>query len=79
MTAQELGHDRFFYRKLISNSTSIMLYLFELMGLYPQSSFKITEKETESFKELIQKLSDITSLAYSQTLATEYQLVNDSF
>lgn len=56
-----------------------MLYLFELMGLYPQSSFKITEKETESFKELIQKLSDITSLAYSQTLATEYQLVNDSF
>lgn len=40
--------------------------------------FGLTEKETEFFKELIQKLSDIMALAQPQTSTTDYQLVTAS-
>lgn len=56
----------------------IVLHLSECMKLYIKLTFELTEKETESFKEIIQKLSDITASSYTQTSATDYQLVTDS-
>lgn len=66
-----------FYWELTFNCASIVLPLYERMALYPKATFELNENETESFKEIIHKLSDNTTLGHSQTSATDYQLITD--
>ena len=67
-----------FYRKLIPNYANIILPLSERMRLSPKHSFELSEKEKQSFDDVVKRLSDITALAHPHADVKEYQLVTDS-
>ena len=68
-----------FYRKLVPNFTNLTLPLTECIRLNPNSKeLKLSLDELKSFENIKLTLKELSTLAYPDSVETNFQLVTDS-